>query len=238
MADSLPVQEIPKPDSDEFVDPLISMQKDLGIVTVLKGKVIDANSSVPLKAQIILINNENNTVISRVYSDPATGDFVMDIPHGGNYGINTSIDGYLFNSMNFEVPTFSAYQELDTHILMSKAETGSKVVLKNVFFDSGKADLKNESIGELERIVELLTKNQTLRLQVNGHTDSAGDNATNKNLSLKRAQSVLEYLVSHGISRDRLSAIGYGEERPLVSNDDEMEGREINRRTEIEIVGN
>lgn len=223
--------------SDAFVDPLISLQKDLGIATALKGKVIDATSSAPLRAQIVLINNETNTIIARVYSSSESGEFTIDIPHGGNFGINTSVDGYLFNSMNFEVPTFSEYQEIDTHILMAKAETGSKIVLKNVFFDSGKSDLKKESLGELERIVALLEKNQALRLQVNGHTDSAGDDALNKALSLKRAQSVVAFLVSKGIAPERLSAVGFGEERPLVSNDDEMEGREINRRTEIEIVG-
>lgn len=223
--------------NDAFVDPLISLQKDLGIATALKGKVIDATSSSPLRAQIVLINNANNTIIARVYSSSSTGEFTIDIPHGGNYGINTSVDGYLFNSMNFEVPTFSEYQEIDTHILMAKAETGSKVVLKNVFFDSGKSDLKKESLGELERIVSMLEKNQALRLQINGHTDSAGDDALNKALSLKRAQSVVAFLVSKGIEPSRLSAVGYGEERPLVSNDDEMEGREINRRTEVEIVG-
>lgn len=228
----------PQPASDEFVDPLISLQKDLGIATALKGTVIDAQSSLPLRAQIVLINNETNTIVSRVYSNPANGQFTIDIPHGGNYGINTSVDGYLFNSMNFEVPTFSEYVEIDTHILMAKAETGSKVVLKNVFFDSGKADLKKESIAEMDRILNLLNKNPNLRLQVNGHTDSEGDDNFNKQLSLKRAQSVVNYLINNGVDKDRLVAVGFGEERPLVSNDDEMEGREINRRTELEIISN
>jgi outer membrane protein OmpA-like peptidoglycan-associated protein/tetratricopeptide (TPR) repeat protein len=227
----------PAPVSDEFVDPLVSLHKDLGIAIMLKGKVIDTKTSAPLKAQIILINNENNTVVARIYSNATTGDFSIDIPNGGNYGINTSAEGYLFNSMNFDVPTFAEYQEIDTHILMVKAEAGSKVVLKNVFFDSGKATIKKQSEGELQRIVDLLNKNLALRLQVNGHTDSSGDNATNKALSLKRAQAVMDFLVKNGIDKKRLSAVGYGEERPLVSNDDEMEGREINRRTEIEILG-
>lgn len=231
------VPETSENPTDAFVDPLISLQKDLGIATVLKGKVIDARSSEPLRAQIVLVNNETNSVVSRVYSSTSNGIFVIDIPHGGNYGINTSVEGYLFNSMNFDVPTFSEYKEIDTHILMAKVEEGSRIVLKNVFFASGKAELKKESFGELERIVFLLSKNPNLRLQVSGHTDSAGDNALNKTLSLKRAQAVVSFLVNNGIDPTRLIAIGYGEERPLVSNDDEMEGREINRRTEIEILG-
>ncbi len=78
--------------------------------------------------------------------------------------------------------------------------------------------------------------NAHLKVQINGHTDNSGNPATNKVLSLKRAESVVNYLVSQGIDPTKLSAKGYGSERPLVSNDDETEGREINRRTEIEIL--
>jgi outer membrane protein OmpA-like peptidoglycan-associated protein len=237
VADEVPVATEEAIGTDEFVDPLISLQKDLGIATMLKGKVIDAKTSKPLRAEIVLINNKTNTTVARMHSNASTGEFVMDIPHGGNYGINTSVEGYLFNSMNFEVPTFSEYKEVDTHILMAKAETGSKVILKNVFFDSGKSAIKKESLGELERIVALLSKNPSLRLQVNGHTDSSGDSAANKTLSLKRAQAVMEFLIKNGIDKNRLKAVGYGEERPMVSNDDEIAGREFNRRTEVEIVG-
>jgi outer membrane protein OmpA-like peptidoglycan-associated protein len=138
--------------------------------------------------------------------------------------------------MNFDVPAFAESQTIETAIMMSRAEVGAKSTLKNIFFDTGKSDIKKESLGELDRIVDLLNRNLKLRVQINGHTDSSGDNETNKVLSLKRAQSVVDYLISNGITKTRLQAVGYGEERPLVSNDDEIEGRELNRRTEIEVV--
>ena len=220
---------------DEFVDSMISFQKDLGFATQLTGKVIDAEMNLPLKAQIIVVDNTTNKVIERVYSNTQTGEFKVIIPHGGNYGINTSINGYLFNSMNFEVPTFSEYQEIETHILMMKAAVGSKVVMKNIFFDLGKAELKNESVSELESILDLLQRNPGIKLQVNGHTDNSGDDQANKNLSSKRAESVLNFLTQRGVEPGRLRAVGFGEERPIVSNDDEQGGREVNRRTEIEV---
>ena len=220
---------------DEFVDAMISFQKDLGLATQLTGKVLDQDKGFPLKAQIVLVDNKTNKVIERVYSDGASGEFKIIIPHGGNYGINTSVNGYLFNSLNFEVPAFNDYQEIETAIFMQKAEVGSKVVLRNIFFDVGKADLKTESIGELESVLNLMERNRVIKLQVNGHTDNSGDDATNKILSLKRAEAVLAFLLQRGVDKTRLRAVGFGEERPIVSNDDETGGREVNRRTEIEV---
>lgn len=229
-----PKVEEPKPQED-YVDPIVQLHKDMKIVTVLKGKVIDEKTAVPLGATVTLTNNETRQVISKIHV-PVTGDFELVIPHGGNYAVTTERDGYLFNSLNLNFPQFSEYQEIDTHILMVKVEVGSKVVLKNIFFDVGKSELKPESIAELERIKELLQSSAQLKVQINGHTDNTGNAANNLTLSSKRAESVVNYLVEKGIDHARLQFKGFGSERPLVSNDDEQGGREINRRTEIEIL--
>ncbi len=226
-----------KEEEKEYYDEFVTLQKDLGIVTLLKGKVIDAETGQPLQAQIRLMDNVNNKEMASVRSNGENGEFELVIPHGGNYGVSTVKPGYLFNSINFNLPTFNDYQEVDTHIILQKAEVGSKIVLKNIFFDIGRSDLRTESLGELARIKELLDENEALQVQINGHTDNVGNAVYNKVLSKKRAQSVVDYLVQHGIVSDRLEAKGFGEERPLVSNDDEIDGREINRRTEIEIIG-
>lgn len=221
----------------DFVDSFVQQRKAERVVTVLKGKVIDETTAVPLGAVISLVDNETKKILSQFTTDPANGDFELVIPHGGNYGVSTEKEGYLFNSINFNLPKFAEFQEIDTHIIMVKAEVGSKVVLKNIFFDVGKSDLKNESIAEIETIQKLLITNPSLKVQINGHTDNTGNAASNKTLSLKRANTVVEYLATHGIDSNRLSAKGYGSERPIVSNDDEIGGREINRRTEIEVIG-
>jgi outer membrane protein OmpA-like peptidoglycan-associated protein len=226
--------EIPK--SEEFIDASIQAKKAQKVVTLLKGRVIDESNAAPLGAVISLVDNATNKVMAKINANPLTGEFELFIPHGGNYGVATEKAGYLFNSINFALPEFAEYQEIDTHIIMVKAEVGSKVVLKNIFFDIGKSDLKTESVAEVENIRELLITNPNLKVQINGHTDNSGNAANNKALSLKRASSVVTYLEGHGIAADRVSAKGYGSERPIVSNDDETGGREINRRTEIEII--
>lgn len=204
-------------------------------VTLLKGMVIDAGDESPLRATVSLVDNTHKKLISTVTTNPS-GEFELVIPRGGNYGITTERKDYLFNSMNVNLPPFDTYQELETRIPMVKAKVGSKAVLKNVFFDANQSTLKNESLSELQKVRDLLVNNPGWRLQINGHTDNAGQPEVNRILSLKRAQAVREYLIAQGISPTRLEAKGYGAEKPLVSNDDEKEGRQINRRTEIEII--
>lgn len=232
------VVEKKKPVNQNFVDP--SMQKlknEQKGVTVLRGKVIDEIDASLLEAEVLLVDNETGKVISQVYTDPTTGDFELIIPHGGNYGVTTEKLGYLFNSINFSLPEFTEYQEIDTHIIMVRTEVGSKVVLRNIFFDIGKFNLKDQSRVEVDKVYDLLIKNPNLKVQINGHTDNTGAAETNKTLSLKRATAVIDFLISKGIDKSRVSAKGYGSERPIVSNDDEQGGREYNRRTEIEVVG-
>jgi outer membrane protein OmpA-like peptidoglycan-associated protein/Tol biopolymer transport system component len=229
-------KKVTKPKNTDFVDAFVKESRDKKVVTILKGKVIDENTAAPLGATMSLVDNETKKILAKITVDSLTGDFELVIPHGGNYGVTTERQGYLFNSINFNLPKFAEFQEIDTHIIMVRAEVGSKTILKNIFYDVGKSDLKQESISEIEKIQELLNTNPQLKVQINGHTDNTGNAATNKILSLKRATAVVDYLVSHGISASRLSAKGYGSERPIVSNDDEESGREINRRTEIEIT--
>ena len=231
------VEAQPEPENTaDYIDPIIKIHRDMKVVTVLKGTVIDETTSSPIHATISLVNNETNQVVARITSKPGTGEFELTIPHGGNYGVATEATGYLFNSINFNLPQFAEYQEIDTHILMVKAEVGSKVVLKNIFFDTGKSDIRSESLAELEKIHALLLANPYLKVQINGHTDNTGAASANMALSLQRAEAVVTFLVGKGIERSRVSGKGFGSERPLVSNDDEQEGREINRRTEIEII--
>ncbi|MGC1240159.1 MAG: OmpA family protein [Chryseosolibacter sp.] len=204
-------------------------------VAVMKGSVVDARSLQPLQSTLRVVENATNKVIMTVATTPS-GTFELHIPDKGNYGVTTETEGYLFNSMNFDLPAYEKYREIETRILMVKATVGSKVVLKNIFFDVNQSELISASKGELETIRDLLLQNPGWRIQINGHTDNVGNPKANMDLSLKRAEAVVQYLIRQGIDRGRLQAKGFGSEQPLVSNDDEAEGRQINRRTEIEII--
>lgn len=209
-------------------------------VTYARARVTDAATGYPLVARVSFTDlvTGKNYVTANTQKD---GAFLVCLPAGHNYALNVSRKGYLFHSEHFRLDTsahFSAPFTLDIALqaLPDSAAgpvAGKTVVLKNVFFDSGKSELQPESRTELDALAALLRENATLRLQINGHTDQVGDDKANLLLSEQRAQAVLQYLVEKGIAPERLRAKGFGESRPVDGNDT-PEGRARNRRTEIE----
>ena len=112
---------------------------------------------------------------------------------------------------------------------------GSKIVLRNIFFDFGKYSLRPESTSELERLYKLLFDASSLRIEISGHTDNKGSAELNKKLSEDRAKAVVDYLILKGIDANRLTYKGYGKDEPIETNDTEQ-GRQFNRRTEFKIL--
>ena len=109
--------------------------------------------------------------------------------------------------------------------------------LNNVFFDFDKYDLRPESFVELDRVVKLLKENPAIEIEMSAHTDSRGADDYNFKLSDNRAKSVREYIVSKGIDANRITSQGYGETKPVATNDTD-EGRQLNRRVEFKILKN
>ena len=159
------------------------------------------------------------------------------MPAGKKYGINVKAEGYLFSSETFDLTdsTSAEYREIEKDIALDKIKVGSKVVLKNIFFDFNKATLRSESKAELNRLKRIMNDNPTMKIEIGGHTDSKGSDAYNENLSKNRAGSVVEYLVQQGIDKSRMSFKGYGESQPIATNETE-EGRQENRRVEFKIL--
>lgn len=107
-------------------------------------------------------------------------------------------------------------------------------IAKNIYFDLNSAKLQQRSYAPLDELVQLLKDNPSYKLVIESHTDNSGTNAYNQRLSENRSTTVMNYLVSKGIDASRLSAAGYGEEKPVASNDTK-EGRALNRRSELKL---
>ncbi len=121
---------------------------------------------------------------------------------------------------------------------MKKLNVGYSSVIRNIYFQFKSAVLKEESYKELDKLKELLKDNPNILIQISGHTDNTGDSKFNLELSKKRAESVSQYLINQRIDQKRIIAKGFGEQHPAVSNDDEREGRELNRRVEFIVLRN
>jgi outer membrane protein OmpA-like peptidoglycan-associated protein/tetratricopeptide (TPR) repeat protein len=204
-------------------------------MALLKGVITDAKSNEVLEATIDLIDNEKNQLLATFRSNSATGKYLVTLPAGRNYGIAVKKDGYLFHSENFIIDQNADYIEYNKNVALKKVEVGSVIVLRNIFFDFDKATIKSESAGELDRLIKLLTENPTIKIELGSHTDSKGSDEYNLKLSDNRSKSVVEYLITHGIGAERLTAKGYGETKPIDTNDTD-EGRQNNRRTEFKIT--
>lgn len=201
-------------------------------VTYIKGKITDKATAKPLGAIAKLTDLTTKQLVASAGADSKTGEYMVCLPSGGNYGLEISKDGYLFYSANFTLPASSDCKPYELSAALSPMKSGEAVVLRNVFFDIDKFDLKKESEVELDKLVELLQKNPTINIEISGHTDSDGDDAKNTTLSENRAKAVLDYLVKKGIDGKRLTSKGYGETKPLVKNDT-PENKATNRRVEF-----
>lgn len=226
---------IASPVSDNSVaEPITVEEKSL---TVFKGKILDAITKNSIAADIEITINSTGEVYTTLKSNSSTGKFLLSLPAGKNYGISVAAEGYLFHSENFDLPKGDGFNLVNKDIELKNIKVGSNITLRNVFFNSGKWDVKSDSYAELDRLVALLSDIPSLKIEISGHTDNVGSVSFNELLSQRRADAVVNYLVGQGLDKKRLSAKGYGQSKPVYSNNT-AEGRALNRRTEFEIIEN
>lgn len=202
--------------------------------TYMKGRVFDEKSKQPLAADFRIIDLENENEVVSATADPVTGSFLISLPVNKNYALNVSMDGYLFHSENIELLSGTPDEPFLKNVGMKQLSVGESVVLKNVFFETNKYDLKDESRVELMKLHSFMQNNPAVSIEISGHTDNVGNDNDNQTLSENRAQAIYNFLIENGIEADRLSYKGYGETQPIDTNDTE-EGRANNRRSEFKI---
>ncbi len=202
---------------------------------VVSGIVSNARDKKPISAWVMVEDIETGDLIASNKSNSATGKYLAVLPSGRNYSVSANKEGFFFYSAKYEVPLGTKYQELILNIPLQPLEKGAKVILNNIFFETGKATLTPESKVELNRAIDLLKMNPTMKIEISGHTDNVGSLASNMALSQARALSVVNHLSGAGIAATRLVPKGYGPNVPIASNDT-PEGRQLNRRTEFLIL--
>jgi len=202
---------------------------------VVSGIVTNAKSEIPVGAYVMVEDINTGELIAVNKSNSATGKYLVVLPAGKNYSVSANKEGFFFFSQRFDVPVTSKFEEVKKDISLKPIEKGARVVLNNIFFETGKATLSSQSTLELQKAIDLMKQNPSMVIEVGGHTDNVGDDAANMKLSHDRARSVRDYLVNGGITSQRVQAKGYGELNPVASNETDA-GRQSNRRTEFIIL--
>jgi OOP family OmpA-OmpF porin len=208
-------------------------------VVLVSGNVYNAKTKEPLSASLIYETLPDGEEAGNGISNPVDGAFKMVLPYNKNYSIRATADHFFAISENLNLDSLikAGYKEIHKDLYLVPIEIGQVVRLNNVFFDFDKWDLRSESYIELNRVVKLLTDNPAIEIEMSAHTDSRGSDDYNFKLSDHRAKSVMEYIISKGIARSRITSHGYGESKPIATNDTD-EGRQLNRRVEFKILKN
>ena len=200
----------------------------------VQGKVYDKETNKGLPSAVELTDLSTQETLSRVQTDE-TGNYLITLPVGKDYAFNVNRKGYLFFSENFSLKEIQPDSTYKINIPLQPLAVDAAVVLRNIFFDVNKYELKPESTTELDKLVTLLKENPTIKIEISGHTDNVGQAADNLRLSNNRAESVVKYLVTKRIEKERLSSKGIGAEQPVADNETEA-GKAKNRRTELKVI--
>ncbi|MCA8832445.1 OmpA family protein [Hymenobacter pini] len=205
------------------------------VVTLVRGKVLDASSKKPVAATIRYENLLTGEEIGVADTSPIDGSYTIVLPSGAHYGYRAEAKDYLAESDNLDVTDRQKYSEINQDLYLVPFAVGQSIKLNNIFFAQSKYYLRENSYPELLRLVRILKDYPQVEIKLEGHTDNQGDPQLNVKLSQDRVNEVKKYLVQKGIASSRITTEGYGGSKPIASNDQE-ETRKLNRRVEFRIT--
>jgi outer membrane protein OmpA-like peptidoglycan-associated protein len=179
------------------------------IVQTVKGWVYEQDGYELPAAQVYMVGNDGTNLRLSVRGD---GSFTQEVKPGVDYVLLATCKGYLNHQQELRVESSKASEE---HVLQFPlANISAPVLIENIFYDFNKATLRPESATALDELVRTLNENPNVTIELSAHTDCRGSDEYNEKLSQRRAESVVNYLIQHGIAADRLTPKGYGEGRP------------------------
>lgn len=198
-------------------------------------KLLDAETQKQIDGKVILTSPAGQQTGNSLFRE---GFYQFDVNSDGKeYRVAVEKAGYLFTNQPIYLDIDNARNGIIEKIIsLSKLKPGSVGTLNNIYFDFASSVIKEQSFTELKQLEKILKDNPGMHIEVTGHTDNIGTTAFNQRLSELRAAAVKTYFINNGITSDRIATQGFGETRPLVSNDDEKEGRQFNRRVEFRII--
>lgn len=197
-----------------------------------KGVIYDKISGKPIEGllEVTTMIDGKNVKVADIKSD-ANGIFSKDLPKNTTYEVTVLARG----RMPFREDVQLTNNTSEKKYYLDKIKVGDRFSMRNIQYDYAKSTLKKESITELMILLEFMTENPDIHIEVSAHTDITGSRAGNIKLSNARAKSVYDWLIKNGIDSARIKYKGYGPDMPIATNDTD-EGRALNRRSEIKII--
>ncbi|HPT31767.1 MAG TPA: OmpA family protein [Prolixibacteraceae bacterium] len=203
----------------------------------LSGVVINKTRNLPEGGAEIAVRNETLQMTQIRISNEEDGKFRSQLDAASDFTVVGKKTGYISNIERVSTKGLnrSATLYVKLELAIEEAKVGQSIVLSNIYFETGKSTILSEFSSDLDKLVQFLKDNPDTRLEIQGHTDNTGSLTVNNRLSQARAESVVVYLSGNGISKDRLTAKGYGPSLPLTANTT-PEGRAKNRRVEMKVI--
>lgn len=201
---------------------------------IITGKVLDKKTKAPVTSKLEFIDvGESKVIATGITADSGVYRISLEAPK--RYGVEIVARDYMFFLDAVDMTKASPDEPFVKDFFIEKIEVGTKVVLQNIYFETAKAVLTAASYPTLNQVVDFMKSNESLKMEISGHTDNVGSLAVNTKLSANRAKAVVDYLVANGIDRTRLEAKGYGFSQPVAPNNTRA-GREKNRRVEFKVI--
>lgn len=201
----------------------------------VKGTVTDKQNGKGIPSTVELTDNESSLALMKIQTDEK-GEYLITLPLGKDYTFTVNRKGYLFYSEVYAMKQKQADSVYTKNIALQPVLLNASFVFNNVQFANNSFELPKTGLIELEKLLQVLQENPSLKLQISGHTDNTGKAEDNEKLSTNRARSIVEWLSAKGIASERLSFKGYAATKPIADNNTEA-GRAKNRRTEFTITG-
>ncbi len=208
----------------------------------ISGLVQDCDQLKPLDSVKITLTDLQSKQRIKQLTTSTSGRYKVEVENKADYQLTIEKNGYFTKMITVSAAMENATDTLThTKTCLQAFNVGKAIVLKNILFDYKKADLREQSKVELDKLISIMKDNPAIRIELSAHTDSVGSDNYNLKLSQARAQSCTEYLILMGISADRIFAKGYGKNRPVAPNtlpdgNDNPNGRQLNRRTEFMVL--
>ena len=204
-------------------------------VVTVEGVVQEAESDKIITDAKITVTNIEDGFTHTTRSNEHDGKYFFILRKGKTYDVAVKKRGYTFYSEKFDLRKLAASNAVYRCIKLAPIVTGTRMILKNIYFKYQSDKILPEADQELQRLLDLMKKNPEMRIEISGHTDNVGSARYNKKLSRKRAEAVRKHLVEKGIDKDRMTAIGYGFEQLILKKGTKKE-MSVNRRVEIKIL--